>query len=92
MQQIINTQQITPILDSEKGKRFSRLEEMVMPWQKTMRSNQNPARISLDLTRSYWIGEDLTRSGEVSLDLEAFCGGGRSGGGARWHLASPMVK
>uniref|UniRef100_A0A2N9ENP3 Cupin type-2 domain-containing protein n=1 Tax=Fagus sylvatica TaxID=28930 RepID=A0A2N9ENP3_FAGSY len=41
---------------------------MVVPWQKTARSNQNPARISLDLTRSHRIGEDLARSDEISPD------------------------
>uniref|UniRef100_A0A2N9HEW0 Uncharacterized protein n=1 Tax=Fagus sylvatica TaxID=28930 RepID=A0A2N9HEW0_FAGSY len=41
---------------------------MVVPWQKTARSNQNPARISLDLTRSHRIGEDLARSKEISPD------------------------
>ena len=53
---------------------FLWLEEMVVPWQKTTRSNQNPARILLDLTRSHRIGEDLVRSnvarsGEISPDL-----------------------
>ncbi len=38
----------------------------MVPWQKTTRSNQNPARISLDLTRSHRIGEDLARSNEIS--------------------------
>ena len=49
------------------------LEEMVVPWQKTMRPNQNPVRISLDLTRSHRIGEDLTRSDEISSDPMRSC-------------------
>jgi hypothetical protein len=47
---------------------FVWLEEMVVSWQKTARSNQNPARISLNLTRSHRIGEDLARSDEISLN------------------------
>jgi hypothetical protein len=45
----------------------------VVPWQKTTRSNQNPARISLDLTRSHRIGEDLARSNEISPDPVRSC-------------------
>jgi hypothetical protein len=52
---------------------FLWLEEMVVPWPKTARSNQNPTRISLDLTRSHRIGEDLARSNEISLDPVRSC-------------------
>ena len=52
---------------------FLWLEEMVVPWPKTVRSNQNPARISLDLPRSHWIGEDLARSNEILPDPVRSC-------------------
>jgi hypothetical protein len=52
---------------------FLWLEEMVVLWQKNARSNQNPARISLDLMRSHQIGEDLTRSNEISPYLMRSC-------------------
>ena len=46
---------------------------MVVLWQKTTRSNQNPARISLDLTRSHRIGKDIARSNEISSDPVRSC-------------------
>ena len=52
---------------------FLWLEEMVVPWPKMVRSNQNPAMISLDLTRSHWIGEDLVRSNEILPDTVRSC-------------------
>ena len=45
----------------------------MVPWQKTTRSNQNPARISLDLTRSHRIGKDLAKSNEISPDPVRSC-------------------